>query len=96
MRIVCGRVPTCQTPSGIARPLAIRSDHDNRHLPALRDPARLAALRELDLLDTPDEEAFDRLTRLAARLLGTPTAFVSLVDAERQLFKSRVCRRNWA
>ena len=36
------------------------------------------------------EEAFDWLTRLAARLLGTPTAFVSLVDAERQVFKSRV------
>jgi len=57
---------------------------------ALRDPARLAALRDLELLDTPDEAALDRLTRLAARLLGTPTAFVSLVDAERQVYKSRV------
>ncbi len=57
---------------------------------ALRDPARLAALRDLELLDTPDEVALDRLTRLAARLLGTPMAFVSLVDADRQVFKSRV------
>ncbi len=57
---------------------------------ALRDPARLAALRDLELLDTPDEAALDRLTRLAARLLGTPMAFVSLVAADRQVFKSRV------
>ena len=59
-------------------------------LDAVRDPARLAALRGLDLLDTPTEAAFDRLTRLASRLLGVPVALVSLVDAERQFFKSAV------
>ncbi|HEX5505686.1 MAG TPA: EAL domain-containing protein [Thermomicrobiales bacterium] len=58
--------------------------------PAIRDPARLAALRELAVLDTPAEEAFDRLTRLAARLLQTPVAALVLVDAERQFFKSQV------
>lgn len=51
---------------------------------------RLAALRRLGVLDTPDEERFDRITRLAAQLVGTPIALVSLVDEERQWFKSRV------
>ncbi len=56
----------------------------------VQDPARLAALRKTALLDTPTEEAFDRLTRLAVRLLGAPVALVSLVDADRQFFKSAV------
>ncbi|HEX2204133.1 MAG TPA: ATP-binding protein [Longimicrobium sp.] len=56
----------------------------------LRDPARLAALCETRLPDTPPEEAFDRLTRLAARLLGAPGSTVSLVDGERQFFKSHL------
>ncbi len=50
---------------------------------------RLDALRASELLDTPPEERFDRLTRLAQRLFGVPIALVSLVDAERQWFKSR-------
>jgi PAS domain S-box-containing protein len=56
----------------------------------LNDPDRLAALRRSGLLDTPPEPAFDRLTRLAATVLGVPVAVVSLVDAERQFFKSCV------
>ena len=55
---------------------------------ALRDEARLAALWRTGLLDTPPEEVFDRLTRLVRRLLGAPVALVSLVDADRQFFKS--------
>ncbi len=50
---------------------------------------RLAALHALGTLDTPADEAFDRLTALAAELFNTPVALVSLVDAERQWFKSR-------
>ena len=57
-------------------------------LAAVRDVARLAALWRLALLDTPAEEAFDRLTRLTTRLLDVPVALVSLVDADRQFFKS--------
>ncbi len=49
---------------------------------------RLAALHALRLLDTPAEERFDRLTRLAAGLFRTPVALISLVDADRQWFKS--------
>lgn len=51
-------------------------------------PDRLAALRQTALLDTPPEEGFDRLTRMAARLLGAPVSLISLVTDERQFFKS--------
>ncbi len=51
---------------------------------------RLEALHSYRILDTPPEEAFDDLVRLASRICGTPMALVSLVDAERQWFKARV------
>jgi PAS domain S-box-containing protein len=54
----------------------------------LTDPVRLAALRRTGLLDSPAEEAFDRLARLAARLLDAPVALVSLIDQDRQFFKA--------
>lgn len=50
---------------------------------------RLATLRSLGLLDTPPEERFDRVTRMALRLFDVPIALVSLVDDDRQWFKSR-------
>lgn len=50
---------------------------------------RLAALLAYGVLDTDPEDAFDDLTRIASELCGTPIALVSLVDAERQWFKSR-------
>jgi len=56
----------------------------------LHDAARLAALRRTSLLDSPTEEAFERLTRLATSALHVPAAYVSLVDDERQFFKSSV------
>jgi GAF domain-containing protein len=49
---------------------------------------RLATLHKLRILDTPREQRFDRLTRLAAAIIGAPVALVSLVDRERQWFKS--------
>lgn len=54
------------------------------------DAARVRALHELQLLDTPPEERFDRITRLACRLLGVPISLLALVDSDRQWFKSRV------
>ena len=48
------------------------------------DPARLAALHRSAVLDTPPEAAFDRLTRLAARMLGARIAAISFIDQERQ------------
>ena len=53
------------------------------------DDARLAALRKQSILDTAPEHAFDRLTRLARLALNMPIVLVSLVDRERQWFKSR-------
>ena len=50
---------------------------------------RLRALRALGVLDSAAEERFDRLTRLARTLFEVPIALISLVDAERQWFKSR-------
>ncbi|WP_157070270.1 GAF domain-containing protein [Aureimonas frigidaquae] len=52
--------------------------------------AALAALEALDILDTPADENFDRLTRLATYICDAPVALVSLVDRQRQWFKSRV------
>ena len=57
-------------------------------LPA-NEAQRLAALRALNLLDTPPEERFDRITRLAARVLNVPMACVVLVDEHRLFYKSR-------
>ena len=54
----------------------------------LSTPSRLAELRATGLLDSPPEAAFDRLTRLASRVIGAPVAIVSLVDDRRQFFKS--------
>ena len=55
-----------------------------------RELSRLAALLRYEILDTPEEAAFDDFTELAARLCGTPIALISLVDERRQWFKSRV------
>jgi GAF domain-containing protein len=58
--------------------------------PSLASPARLNTLARTGLLDSAPEQAFDRLTRLAARLLGVPIVLVSLVAENRQFFKSQV------
>jgi PAS domain S-box-containing protein len=54
----------------------------------LTDPKRLRTLSRTLLMDSPRELAFDRLTRLAVRLLGAPVSLLSLVDDQRQFFKS--------
>ena len=51
---------------------------------------RQYALEELGLLDTPESESFDRITRMAVRLFGTSISAVSLTDRSRQWFKSHV------
>lgn len=55
-----------------------------------QEEARLKALGSLNILDTPHEERFDRLTRMAKRMFRVPIALVSLVDENRQWFKSCV------
>jgi len=51
---------------------------------------RVGELHALNILDTPPEERFDRLTRLARHLFSVSTAVVSLVDIRRQWFKSHI------
>lgn len=55
---------------------------------AVEDSQRLNAVLQTGLLDTPPEESFDRLTRLAAKLTGVPTTFISLVEQGRDFYKS--------
>ena len=54
------------------------------------EPARLGAVRDLHLLDTPPEERFDRIVRVASSAIGVPMSVVSLIDADRQWFTARV------
>ena len=54
------------------------------------DEERLLKLHGYEILDTPPEEAFDKIAKLAAQIFGTPSAFVTFVDKERVFFKSNI------
>jgi GAF domain-containing protein len=54
------------------------------------EAARLGILHELEILDTESEASLDELTALAAEVLDMPMVLISLVDTERQWFKSKV------
>ncbi|MGE0812842.1 MAG: ATP-binding protein [Vicinamibacterales bacterium] len=57
---------------------------------ATDEQARLAALRRYRILDTEPEQRFDDLTMLASQICETPISLITLIDADRQWFKSRV------
>lgn len=69
----------------IARPATVKEAPATQ----VNNPMRLAALRASGLLDTPPDASFDRVTHLVSRLLDAPTALFSLVDKNRQFFKSQ-------
>jgi diguanylate cyclase (GGDEF)-like protein len=79
------------------RTLAASSGCDARHLAVTSEPVptsekeerRLQALYDLTILDTPAEDSFDRITRIAMAALHAPMAALSLIDRDRQWFKSR-------
>ncbi|RVT50474.1 bifunctional diguanylate cyclase/phosphodiesterase [Rubrivivax albus] len=78
------------------------SSASSTSLPRPDEAQRLAALQATELLDTAEEQSFDDLTALAAEILDVPIALVSLVDEQRQWFKShhglpaRETPREWA
>ena len=80
------------TAPGKRQPLKVEAfDTVTFDVPIPRDePDRLAELHAFQVLDTPAEAAFDNLTQLASVICGTPIALLSLVDEDRQWFKSRV------
>ena len=79
-----GQVST-QPRSAEALPAAPPEDE-----PSLLEQQRLAALRRYRLLDTPPEQRFNDIVAVAARLLDTPIALISLIDEKRQWFKASV------
>jgi serine/threonine protein kinase len=56
---------------------------------ASNEEHRLAAVRRYNILDTPPDDAFDRITHLVCRTLDVPVAFISVIDVDREWFKSR-------
>lgn len=56
---------------------------------SIEEPSRISDLNNLGILDTDSEENFDLLTRLTARIFNVPISLISLVDSERQWFKSK-------
>ena len=77
---------TGSNPVGVMR-LDLGGSVVRTHIPA-NDHERLAALRRYDIVDTPPDGAFDRITALAARLFDVPISIVSIVDEDRIWFKS--------
>jgi len=86
---VAPKIPMEDAPHSVAaegRRLGIETALDLQT--SLSNRERVDAVLRTQLLDTPPEESFDRLTRLAAKLVNVPATFISLVDEGRDFYKS--------
>jgi len=93
LRRTIDRLRICAPPGPSCNPSPAERPTDESFMTSDRDasaPDRLAALLQTDLLDSPPEPGFDRVTRLTTRLLQAPAAIIALVDRDRQFFKSSV------
>jgi serine/threonine protein kinase len=68
----------------------VRRRNVDRTLLASDEAERIAAVRRYNILDTPSEDAFDKVTRITSRLLAAPVALVSVIDVDRVWHKSMV------
>ncbi|MET0590442.1 MAG: protein kinase [Naasia sp.] len=88
------RVATERFERAAARLIAIEKGEQEALIPneagTASEPDRVSAVRRYGVLDTPPDEAFDRITRLASRMLDSPISFVSIVDSDRVFHKSRL------
>jgi len=84
--LLCGSQGACPQMRSLARVPNVR---DLPQRSTTDEEERLRALHQYDIMDTPPEEAFDRITRIAKSIMQAPIAMVSLVDRDRQWFKSR-------
>ncbi len=82
--LLCGSQRACPQESSPPQKLNVRDLRSTTD-----EEERLHALQQYEILDTPPEEAFDRITRIAKSIMQAPIAMVSLVDRDRQWFKSR-------
>ncbi len=88
MRFAQTELKHCHMPAN-EHPESIHGKSKIAPLPP-NEAERLLALRRYHILDTAPEAVFDDLTRLAAQIMGASTAILSLLDADRQWFKSKV------
>jgi hypothetical protein len=62
--------------------MSAKNTHSTKLQPK-KEELRLAAIRHFDILDTPADGAFDRLTKLAGRIFRVPIAIITVVDTDR-------------
>ena len=71
-------------------PVSREAVNDDVVTRAVRDPERLAMVESIGLLDTVTEEPYDRISRIASRVMSAPIATVTLIDRDRQFYKACV------
>ncbi len=76
-------------PRDVGETSKLRDLDKTRSFIVSEEEERLHALHQYDIMDTPPEESFDRITRIARAIMRAPVAMISFVDRDRQWFKSR-------